>query len=275
MRRRRRRGPRPLWFPPLGTNFTIGDDTTRFGGSTFFLEVPNNGAIGFIEFPLTFDFGQERVLSFANNTTPTETLSSLMASTWRLRRIVGDVFATYAPGGADAHDPSGVTPPGCIFTAGFMVRNIDETGLPPSGNVDALNGDDYDDPWIWRRSWLLGQAVDATRYVTLTSADNPFTAQRIKPFSGNVYAAETQYPFLQFPTTNVAYGYKDGGSRVDQRTNRLIGPEQRLMIHFAAKALPVQSVPYNGNPRSGVTGVYDLRLLGHLSRATNRRNAAR
>jgi len=269
MRRRSfRRRARPLWFPPLGVNFTVGEDTTRSGASTFLLEVPNNGAIAFIEFPLTFDFGQERTLAFANNTTPTETLASLMNSAWRVRRIVGDIFAAYSPGGTAANDQSGVTPPGCLFTAGFMVRKVDDTGLPMGSNVDALNGDDYDDPWVWRRTWLLGQ--DA---FSLRDGGNLTTG---RPFSGvGVYNQETQWPFTYFPRTNVQYGYKDGGSRVDQKTNRIIGPEDRLMIHFAAKALPIQSVPYNGAPRSVVAGVYDLRLLGFMARATNRRNASR
>lgn len=269
----RRRKARPLWFPPLGASFTIGDDTTTIGATTFEIEVPNSGAVGFIEFPLTFDFGQERVMAFANNITPTETLSSLMSSAWRLRRLVGDVFATYTPGGSGANDRSGITPPGCVFTIGFMVRNIDETGLPTGSNVDALNRDDYTDPWIWRRSWVLGQGADTTQQITDVGGI-PTLLRRNLPFSGVVYN-DQQYSFAQFPASNTGYGFKDGGAKVDQKTNRLIGPEQRLMIHYAVKALPVQPQGYNGAPDSFVRGVHDLRLLGFMSRASNRRNAAR
>lgn len=258
----------------MGTNFTIGEDTTNFGGVTFEIEVPNNGAIGFIEFPLTFDFGQERTKAFANEVVPTESLSDLMNSAWRLRRIVGNVFASYTPGGTGANDRSGVTPPGCAFGVGFMVRNVDETGLPAGSNVDLFNGDDYDDPWIWRRVWLLGQDADNTQQVA-DVAGVPSLLRRNLPFSGLGVYSDQQYTFATFPTTNVGYGYKDGGPCVDQKTNRLIGPEQRLMIHFATKAMPIQLQPYNGAPASQVRGMYDLRLLGFMARATNRRNAAR
>lgn len=272
--RRRRRRQRPLWFPPLGANFTIGDDTTNYGAVTFQIGVPNNGAIGFIEFPLTFDFGQERTKAFANEVVPTQSLSDLMNSAWRLRRIVGNVFATYTPGGAPANDPSGVYPPGVHFGVGFMVRNVDETGLAPAGNVDLFNGDDYDDPWIWRRTWILGQGAGTNQRVT-----NEFLAGLAPnnvPFGGAIGQFNLQqYPWAQFPQSNVEYGSALTGALVDQKTNRIIGPEQRLNIHFAVKALPTQSVPYTGQPESVVTGLHDLRLLGFMTRASNKRNAAR
>lgn len=255
MRRFRRRRAKPLWFPPLGSSLNIGDDTTRVGGVTFEIEVPNSGAIGFIEFPLTFDFGQERTLAFANNITPTESLATLMSSAWRLRRIVGDVFATYTPGGSGPNDPSGVTPPAALFAIGFMVRNVDETGLPVGSNVDVLNGDDYDDPWIWRRSWILGHGAGVTRHnVDIGGAATP-VRNSLAFGSGQGPYNDQQFSFAQFPSTNVAYGFKDGGSKVDQKTNRLIGPEQRLMIHFGAKALPIAPQGYNGAPASFIRGV--------------------
>lgn len=267
---RRRRKARPNWFPPLGTAFAIGEDTTTIGGVTFQISVDAGGALQFIEFPLTFDFGQEQRLA----TSPAEsTLADLMSSAWRLRRIVGNVYAAFTPQNANVNDPTQTAVPACLFGVGFMVRNIDATGGVPGTNVDVLNQDDYTDPWIWRRVWLLGQGATPTRYVDSIGAFRPNNIPATAIVGGLFGSAAQNYPFTNFPSTNVDYGTAVGGPYVDAHTNRIIGPEQRLFIHFATKALSIQPQGYTGD--GIVTGCWDLRYLGNLQRASNRRNASR
>lgn len=270
--RRRRRKRRLNWFPPLGATFTIGDNTVNTGFVTFDQDVPANGNISFQEIPLTFDLGQERALQFANPVIPTQSLADLMSSAWRVRRIVGKIHASFNPLFTPDGDPGAINagPPACIFAAGLMVRQVDANGVVTNQSVDLLEQDDYDDPWIWRRTWVLGQDAGYTQFgANLATASN--TNFERTPIGNNL--STRQFGFSLFPKTNAHYGSVVDGPHVDAKTNRIIGPEDRLMLHLAAKSLPIEP---GLNTRAGsVTGVYDFRLLGHLMSATNRRNASR
>lgn len=271
--KRRRRKARPLWFPPLGTAFAISEDTTVFGPNTFQLDVLASGAITFSEIPLTFDFGQEAALADEQANPGTVKLANLMSSAWRLRRIVGNLYATFSVNLSNANDPNQDSPPAAWFAAGFMVRNVDEFGVPVGINVDLLNQDDYTDPWIWRRVWLLGQGATDTRYRDSGNIARFNNLPATDQANANPASAAANYPFTHFPNNNIAYGTAVGGPYIDSHTNRVIGPEQRLFLHLATKAIPIQPQPYAFSNR--ISGSWDLRYLGNLQRATNRRNAAR
>lgn len=270
MRSRRRRKARPLWFPPLGTPFTVGDDTTVFGGVTFSLVVPGDGSINFTEIPLTFDFGQEAILADAQNQDRIPTLADLQSSAWRLRRAVGKVFATYHIHNSGLADPQQNQYPAVAFAAGLMVRKVNEFSAAVT-NVDPVNRDDYDDPWIWRRMWLLGQNTAPSRYqsdVQFRLANLPITS--LTPPTGNDEFAA----YARFPNSTAHYGSVMDGPHVDAKTNRLIGPEDRLFLSLAVKGMPIQ--PDQGlADGNGVFGLFDFRYLGFLARASNRRNASR
>jgi len=272
--RGRRRTKRKLtWFPPLGSPFAVDDDNLRFGGVTFELQIAGSGAVVATEIPLTFDFGQEAILADnLNDPTKIPTIADLTESAWRLRRMVGKLFACYHHNNSGNLDGSTTAYPAVAFAAGFMVRNVNEFG---TGNsfVDPWNGDEYSDPWLWRRSWILGQDARYLRYQGDTGNERNiwFPIQHAGPAGADEVSA-----FSRFPNTTAHYGSVADGGHVDAKTNRIIGPEDRLMFHIAAKGLPVQPTDPNfGVDQSKVIGMIDLRYLGHPMRGTNRRNASR
>lgn len=270
---RRRRKARPIWFPPLGAQFTIGDTTTNTGFVTFSLDVPADGSIAQAEVALTFDFGEERLLNFASQVTPTITLADLAESSWRLRRAVGKIHATFFPGTLidNVFEGTNNAVPACYFAAGLMVRKVDSQGNI-FNNVNLLERDDYIDPWIWRRTWVLGQGVETG--LQSFSAGNPWGTVDTFPTVLGARAFREQVAFSTFPQTNAHYGSVLDGPHIDAKTNRVIGPEDRLFLHFTTKALPIQPQAQYVTD-SSVLGVYDLRLLGNLLRSSNRRNASR
>lgn len=271
--RRRRFKRRLTWFPPIGTKFSIGDEIRNTGLVTFQVNVLANGDINQIELPLTFDFGTEEIQRFANENVPAITLADLQGSGWQLRRLVGKIHATYQPiteidfvkNGQDNGSP------GCYFAAGFMVRKVSGQASNTAGNVNVLDADDYDDPWIWRRGWVLGQSTNngiAGSYdQTAVAANHTNRAVGARGFG-------QQIAFSNFPATNAEYGSVMDGPHVDQKTNRIIGADERLFLHLTTKALPIQPQA-NYTADTSVIGVFDLRMLGNLRRITNRRNASR
>jgi len=272
-RRTRRRKRRLNWFPPLGSPFSVNDDILRFGGVTFQVAISGDGAVVFTEIPLTFDFGQEAILADANDPNRLPSLADLTLSSWRLRRVVGKIFAAYNPDGSGNLDPNQTAYPACAFAAGLMVRATNELATA-STNVDLWNADDYDDPWLWRRSWILGQD---SRFDIETTPGGVISARHGVPGTGTAgpNGLDESSAFARFPNTTAHYGSVQDGGHIDQKTNRVIGPEDRLFMHFATKGLPVQPQVGRGQEVSHVVGMFDLRYLGHPMSSTNRRNASR
>lgn len=270
--RRRRRKQRVQWFPPLGVDFTVGDTNFNVGFDTFEVQVRADGTENQLELPLTFDFGTEEILNFASVNIPTQTLSDLQGAGWRLRRAVGKVFACYQPGGFADNVFTGINdaPPACIFAAGLMVRRVSGAASNTGGNVTLFGRDDYTDPWIWRRAWILGQDAKWTKFGPFgDAAPLNFSERPIGRF-----AFGDQASFAQFPNTTAKYAGLHDGSHLDAKTNRVISTDERLFMHLSTKALPIQ--PQAGYVTNGsVKGVFDLRLLGGLTRVTNKRNASR
>jgi len=276
MRRSRRRRSRPLWFPPLGSTFTIGDTTLTTGLVTFQVAVDQNGGLIEAEIPLTFDFGQEAILADATSGAQIPSLADLQGSSWRLRRVVGGFFAAFHVPDTGVLDAAQTCYPSAMCAAGLMVRKVDEFGQPRT-NVNVLDRDDYDDPWLWRRSWVLGQdtrwqkkqEVRADNSIVNVNTDFWAGPASAAPAGLDVFAA-----YSRFPNTTAHYATAAGGHVIDQKTNRLIGPEDRLIMHIATKGLPIGGDD-NFVTDAKVIGVFDLRYLGFLARSTNRRNASR
>lgn len=271
--RRGRRKRRVLWFPPIGTK--VGETQEAVGYNTFSLEVSGNpslpSSVAQIQIPLTFDFGQEALLASEAANALIPTLADLEESAWRLRRVVGKIFATYNSA-SNARD-NNTAPPAVHFMAGLMVRRVDSTGFPDPGDVQLGNRDDYDDPWLWRRTWLLGRGTNETFFGTLGGGPTNAANASGDPFTA--FAPQIAYDFTQFPNNNCVYGSALDGPHVDAKTNRIIGPEDRLILHMEAYALPIQGFTTDLVRLGRVSGMYDLRLLGVTMKASNRRNATR
>jgi len=261
-RTRRFRGkPRVTWLPNTGAppiwdaeraifpNFLVGT-----------LKATSQTADGFstVIHRLTADYDAESTGTPIDQTN--NSLADYTQNAWRLRRIVGKFFATL--------DVGEVTT--CLVHAGFMVLRVDRNGSPLSiPSTDGTNSyaisrwGSERDPWIWRRSWLLGSG-------------NLF-------FTGGYPAGATveQNAWAQHPPSNSWYGSVQDGPHIDCKTARVIGPEESLF--FIATAFVSQGPSFTTEPRwsSSVSDIprvrwlLDYRLLGSPRRASNRRNASR
>jgi hypothetical protein len=250
---RRRRKQRLQWFPTIGTEL---DQNTSFGqspaGRAFSVSGIGPGAPSKTIFtPLTFDqptiFEAEAEGGVNPNLINAMSLADWQMQAWRLKRIVGKIFI-----GATLDDTAANGVFGLLVTAGFIVRNVDsETGDPRSSTIDqAVDSlQNIQDPWIWRRQWIL-----STRLAQQISGDSDAVAN--------------------FPRTTAGYGSVLDGPHIDAKTNRVIGPEERLFFNVTVTVQPTPSVA--GFQDVGhVYGYLDYRLLGGIQRATNRRNASR
>lgn len=255
----RRRKPRVVWLPQTNAN-SIGDNTAVYqlfllslGGST--------GSHVSTELPMVLDSQQSPVFD------PTSSLSDIESSGYRLRRIVGKIWiqcgqtVPIAFGGGG--DTNSITPFSAIVTAGFIVRKA-ETATGRS--LASFTGDDTSispaliensgDPWIWRRSWLVG--------------NNWARGNVAHPEAGVLL------PINPVPTDNYAPG-RGGiadGPHVDQKTARIVGPEERLFLDVTATVLSESGD--SGESPLTIAVITDIRCLGSLRTSTgNRRNASR
>lgn len=249
---RRRRRPRLIWMPTIGTeqdNVTSFSDSPS-GRAFSLLGISGNSGAVRATTELTFDNPPEQSIEALGGVSGTLVNAFGMAQwelqSWRLRRIVGKMFAGCAL--EDVQEPAPTV--AALFTAGVIVRRVhDDTGTP------ALSAQDREpqvlqtirDPWIWRRQWILS--------------------------SGAASSSGIQEAYGVFPRTTAGYGSVQDGPHLDQKCNRIIGPQERLFLEVSATGLPV---PHNGSTGNvEVHGYFDYRLLGSLMKSSNRRNASR
>lgn len=236
-----RRKPRVVWLPPTDRNSLSPEAPFTSGYGTFVLDLTatlaGQSVVG--EAPLTID-SQDDPLD------PNTSLSDLENSGYRLRRIVSKIWLTQDQI-SDAEDAG---PARTIVTAGIIIRRSDPaTGnsyastVPGGEAADPSRIPNWGDPWIWRRSWMLG--------------DN------------GTPATATLGPV---PTSNMEYGSVADGPHIDQKTARLVGPEERTFLNVSVTS----AAPGDGVVRSTIRCVWDIRLLASMrTSAGNRRNASR
>lgn len=249
---RKRKAP-VVWLPPaltdrLGT--APAEATVGIQSNSFIFTVTGPGLSAppsTTEIALVKDF--QNAGSGTVQTLTDQTLADLRSSGYRLRRVVGKLFILVI------QDPAVVGPTIFKVTAGLMVRHVNDGGTSiaaASGlnqeDVSTANIQNFDDPWIWRRSWIL--------------ANNTAGAIVLDPSSGVI------------PGCNIQ-GYGSGmheGSHVDAKTARTVGAEERLFLDVSCEGV-------NGNAQDdpgAILVVGDLRVLGTMMSSTgNRRNSSR
>lgn len=240
MTRFRRRKPTVVWLPISGTqNLAQQVIAPLLSGD---IPVEANGGIATTFTALTFDYDAEVILQA--NQLPS--LADFEQSSYRLRRIVGKVFVAMKQEAGSA--PPAVRQAAGIIAAGFMVLRVQEqTGAPlgTAAQYNPLNEDNIRDPWIWRRTWIL---------------------------SNGLSGSPSQPQWGEMPFSNVEYGSAYDGAHIDQKTARVIGPEERLFFIVGTQGLDAAAV----DEPSHLRYVLDVRLLASMRRAAgNRRNASR
>lgn len=237
---RRTRRPRVQWLPPAMGN-SLGENSGISRVSI--LPTGDVGAVDVVEAPI--------VIQEVDPTGTGESLADIVNSGYRLRRIVGKIWvnAAFVPGEQGLAEPSRL-----LVTCGIIVRRTDPTsGISLAQVADNNTGlqispqtnTNWGDPWIWRRSWLLS---------------NP-EMELIATLKDQV-------------TNNWGHGPAAvDGPHVDQKTARIIGPEEGLFLSASAMIVTVGSDLENPVP---VEVMWDLRALGTMrSTSGNRGNSSR
>ena len=254
--RRRRRVP-VTWFPNLGTaGIATTDD---WSGRAARIPALSNGTTSTQILPVTFDSPDE-----TEQATTADPLVSLIGSEYLLRRIVGKILLC-----ADTQDGSETRVwTGVLVTCGWFVARANDTTLTggtdvPIGStgasaVDApLYGPQHPDvirePWMWRRSWILG---------------NP----------GSQVINGTRGGFSSFPSNNALYGSVSDGPHFDVKVKRRVSSDDRLWWIVQTRQLddngnvdPI-TTSFSTTNTTQVRWVLDYRILGSLRKARNRGN---
>lgn len=231
---RRTKRPKVVWLPNTNA-FSIDAATT------------NTSVYGTVQHDLTAQNAGEFIISTQSVVIDGDgldplgadtTLADVESSSYRLRRIVGKVWCGYLQEAAN-------TPPSVICTAGFIILRTDNSGVPIGLQGNYYPGDIRQsmDPWIWRRSWLLS----------------------------NTLATNVNF-FQSALGCNTINGSVSDGPHVDQKTARIVGPEERLFLVLSTTA----AVPGGDQAAGNIRYFWDLRVLASMrSNAGNRRNASR
>jgi len=256
--RRFRRKPRVLWLPVHGRDFATEAEENHSGnGFGGLLNVGNEGELTHEVAECTFDYSDSASGEEGTDFRSLQDLAS--GNNYRLRRIVGKFFA-----GCESNTAGGATlVPQVDVAAGFIVNRTDDSGniLIPNFLVDPgglsrgpLHQDTAEDPWIWRRRWILSGV--ASNWAESRSNIQTATGGR-----------------AVFPQTTAHYGSVQDGGHIDQKTARVIGRQERLFFWIQARCC-------NPDPTTDaavINWAVDLRLLASLRPAGvgNRRNASR
>jgi len=248
----RRRRPLVQWLPVFGDGGNENNEASIGVRSELQLS-GDPDEVRVDAFGLTFDYTDSAETAQAAGD-DNRTLRDLVSgSAYRLRRIVGKHFAAWYNNSGDS---IAARPDAVDLAAGFIVVKTDDSGNPYTDfeEVHPLSQDSADDPWIWRRRWLLS---------TLRAGDSPGGV------IGKVWGSA-------FPWATTDYHSVADGPHIDQKTARVVGRQERLFFVQAARVISATQSGSFANP-GGLFTMLDYRLLGSLMSTTtgNRRNASR
>lgn len=262
-RRFRRKGNRGVWFPVNG-DLWVGELANYYDATAnaSLIDVPLDRATGPLNvvFPVTEDYNQQ-----PQNVTDTLTAPSLRdfveGQSYLLKALVGNLFIYAHPGGggtAANWDPSNWWS-FVQATAGFFVARAQDgnTSVPDlsQSEVDPLNGNNIQNPWIWRRMWIL---------------QNPF-AGFIQNFDSGVVGTTLQRPTYTGFTSNVEMS-AENGPFFRTKSARRIRREERLWCSISVLGWDGNRQAVNGSAsgiQPGIDFSLDLRIFGKMVRAKN------
>lgn len=275
MRKRFRRRPKVVWLPVIGYSQAGAEAAENspyeyFGDGRYTRLAlsaagagPTAGKAEITTEVVTFDDTfRPTQLEYDPEYSGASLNDMVKGSEYRLRRCVGRVYCSYTPNAA------GEQPilPAVEVSVGLMVRDFGEIGSASaiSEEVHPLAGLATEDPWVWKKHWLLGLRA---------SSETPWGSTPGQP-------AVTAYLQWPFPSTNADYGSIIDGPQLDQKTARTVKRDQRLVMHFAARPIQVGQAG-SSEPAGSAGGIvnfwWNMRILASLrgSAYGNRGNASR
>jgi len=225
--------------------------------------VDPTGVVNWDAFPVTFDNTQAATFTQANYSTDRQTLRDLVwGNEWSLRRIVGKCFVTLLRDTGDTPENT-VGIAAVEVAAGFIVGRTDDEGTATVDftTVNPLNQDSQDDPWIWRRKWIIQSGPIRGAWSGAIATQDQI----------NLNGAATG-----FPLGNALCGSVADGPHIDQKTARAIKRQERLYFVIANRLWDPYTVTEYLDEDTYVTYNLDYRLLGRLGGSVgNRNNASR
>lgn len=244
---RRKRRNRGNWMPVLG-HFETDNAEGNHHFSDFLIPPQqvraNTGEFGSVTFgpiPLIPDFTLEPDVTLGAQ--PEVSLHDrISGNAWSLQRIVGKAHLSCIAAGAA--QPSTEIWTNVLVQLGFLVARADDnvqavcdlTGF----ESDPMQAANSQNPWIWRRQWVLGNPQgDDTSFRQRSTAD---------------------------------YGSVADGPHIDSKVKRYIPREHRLWMVLSARGfnpLIGTAVTDPDNVQPAVQGSVDLRVYGQLRRGKN------
>lgn len=225
--RTRRRRTNVSWLPGYGSEIGTFSSSVRIFGTV----VPNDGAHSGTIIPVTWD----EPLDPSTVTLSDASLADFVGSAYTIKRIVGKIscFVGLQTVGTDDAIPA------MVAGAGWFVARADRSSPNvPAGTFeeyDVLSDENLMEPWMWRRTWLLGAPDNLV--TGLSAGGNNFT---------NRSALD--------------------GPSFDVRVKRRVDDDHRLYFTVSNHAL----VDYSAlNQPNQITWVLDYRLLGTVRRNRN------
>lgn len=231
-------------MPVLGHRVQDGEAVYHF--SDFFVApttVPQSNALGgvnVITIPIVPDFTAEE--SRVSQDDAASLHDRVSGNAWTLQRIVGKAHLQCIAN--DVARPASEVWNNIAVTLGFLVAASDDTD---QNNIrlqaiekDPQQVDNASNPWIWRRTWILGNPAGDT----------------------NVW----------FTNSTAEYGSVADGPHIDSKVKRFINREHRLWLTIQARGFdPRIFVDVTGNPETqpACGGLIDLRVYGSLRRQRN------
>jgi len=257
--RRKRRTSQGTWLPTLG-DVIVEEPATARSGRSLSLGL-NAGAGGFSTGVVSITTDRPR-----QDPTEADSLADVIGSEWFLKRIVGSCFCcirlTRTPN--TFPDPSSAESAPALVSCGFFVARADPAnpdepvGFSETDGLEnaynPLNERNIREPWIWRRSWILGLNTTTDR-----DGVGDVTPGAIQ---------DTATAMLQsYPASNVLYGSVADGPKIDAKTKRRITNDDRLF--FAASLCRAQFEIDDTRPAAALIYL-DYRIFGQSRRPRNR-----
>lgn len=246
---RRKRKTRYTWLP-----IVPGFEWTDKGNSCvnrFILDIPTDGSVIAGAVPVLEDQPQDPGTA--------EGIGEQVGNEYLLKRIVGKLFLSTTYAATTTPEQKNYRP--IIVTAGFFVARADPTNF--SGPIGAAEGPGLyspleanltRQPWIWRRSWMLGPGGFNFNGV------NPVDQVVPQGLDGQ----------LSWPLNNYTGSVLDG-PHIDAKTARRIRLEERLWFGIAAAS--ASTIGFT-DVAAFVNVDLEARYLGAMRRPRGRSNFA-
>lgn len=252
---RRKKRAKSTWLPVLGTTLADGDSSyaaaqerSQYKVHPSSAQVPNFvDSVGGEVFALLPDQTPDISQHDANFTLR----DYVEGQEYLLDSIVGTVDVQILSGATGQDDLT--VWPWVMVTAAIFVGDADngEGELTPDYDpheIDPNNVDNMARPWIWRRSWLLGNPTQESSLTVWTP-----------PIPGTS------------PPSNNSWLTGDRGRSIDTKSKRRIRRNQRLWWVSTAYGVSPQATSVTGTDiqQPSVFMMLDLRICGKMRRAHN------